>query len=200
MKQKMDKLSNNIWITKKSRINTVERLIDMNYWSQFLLMYYTIAVLGFSMWDFSNKAPDGVTLLTLISSIALFGISIFISLQNYRERALKLKYCHISLEGLFNELEILHIELNTISEEEVKRIFNSIHSRYLNFLMEHENHKEVDYYRLILNGKIKDLHTGNVIKLKWNQYIHYYYDKFIYLLQLLIPFLIPILLIIYILL
>lgn len=192
MEKRINKLKDKIWITKKSRINAAERLIYLSYCTQILIIYYTLFIIGFSIWEFSNMAaPHGVTILTLISSVALLAMSIFFSLQNYRERALKLKYCYISLDELIDELELMEMELPQLDKTTSTQKIKNINMRYLDLQKEHENHKPIDYYKLIVNNKITKNESQEIYKLSWQENFYYYKNIIFHYLLMIGLFLLP---------
>ena len=52
--------------------------------------YYTFGVLAFSIWTLVSE-DSNMSLLTVVASVGLFGLSIFVSAIGYREKALRIK-------------------------------------------------------------------------------------------------------------
>lgn len=137
---------NRIWITKKSRIESEKRLNKNHMFSQFLINYYTVVILGLSIWGLviiEKSLSSKVSLLTVIASVCLFGISLFVSSFNYREKALQFKNSYLSLNELETNLDYLiesDMDINQIQMEfkELKKQYNAI-------LEKTENHETIDY-------------------------------------------------------
>jgi hypothetical protein len=178
-------LSGKIWITRKCRINTSERLIFADKVSQFFVNYYTLVVLSISIWTlFSENDSNNLSFITVIASLFLFGLTIGINSLDYKERIRQLKNCYIELDGLINGLDILITEIQVKDREEIKREYEKIRDTYTELLKGVENHNSYDY----LKFKVTQKEHRN-----WIVYIHYYTLNILYIIAIaffiLFPFL-----------
>jgi len=139
-----------VWVTKKCRIEAEARMNRNNYISQIIVNYYTFLVLALSIWAIIDKKSEYISILTVIASVGLFGISIFINSISYGERAYKYKDSYIRISKLENELEsLLESDLN---EYRLKEKFNEIRKKYNHILELTENHSEIDYMNVKINS------------------------------------------------
>jgi hypothetical protein len=130
-----------LWITRKCRIVASERVKRENDLFQSLIVYYSIILVGLSIWDIqSNLKPSKSSLLILIASVTLSLFSTFVASKNYNERHFNLKNCYI-------ELDKLYIRLKEIENQGVKTStqIEDITEKYNNILKCVENHSELDY-------------------------------------------------------
>lgn len=131
-------LSDNIWKTRKSRINASERLKRNDLVSQFFLAYYSFWIVVITVIDIKSEKLN-FELLTLILAIAILVISIFIFAMNYKERSLKFQSAYIKLRNLYRQA--LNNEKNSIDNSEIEK-------EYDNILELTENQSECDYLRV----------------------------------------------------
>lgn len=147
IKLEIEKLMNDrVWVTKKVRMEAEARMNFYNIFTQILVIYYTFFVLAFSILSlvFAN---DGISLMTVIASVGLFGISIFVSAIGYREKAIQYKVSYISLNELeFNLKSLLRnpdMDYSLILEK-----FKEYETKYNEILNVSENHSIVDYLKI----------------------------------------------------
>lgn len=155
---------NRVWITKKSRIEAESRMNRNHLFSQILINYYTFIVLAFSIWSLLTS-DTLISLWTVISSVGLFGISIFITSINFREKAIQFKSSYISLNDLEFKLVNLSKETNTTNNlqlkfEKLKRLYNSTLSRT-------DNHAEIDYIKTKISHNYQVSKTDIIFYLKY---------------------------------
>ncbi|XQY92498.1 SLATT domain-containing protein [Metabacillus sp. HB246100] len=150
----LSNLSDKIWITRKCRINTSERLIFLNYISQFFINYYTLVILSISIYTlYSDNASDFLSFTTVIASLFLFAVTIGINTLDYKGRIRDLKNCYIELDVLINKLELLKRELQLKETREIKLQFEQIRDDYIKNLKGVENHNSYDYLKFKLSQK-----------------------------------------------
>lgn len=92
----------------------------------------------------------------VIASFAILIISIFLSSQRFKERAIYFKNCHIQLDELY--LKILNAEENHSLTEEKSEKFISMYEKILENV---ENHSSFDY--LCLRYSLRK-NTKNTLK------------------------------------
>ncbi len=133
-------ISDRIWVTRKARINTEKRLLRNSLVSEILLTYYSLSVVIFSVWNLTR--PNGLINLLLVSaSVVVLVLSIFLSSQKFRERALAMRNCYVRLEEL-------HQKASQAEEERNKAELQEIEQLYRELLIGSENHSETDYLYL----------------------------------------------------
>ncbi len=146
----MMKLSDRIWITRKSRIESESRLKRNELLSQILIVYFSVCNIIFVILDIKDTNQD-YSYQLLIASIITLSISIFLPSRRFAERALSFKKCYIGLYSLLqraNKLEKL--EQDNLQGEEDS--FDRIDSEYQDLLTDHENHSQNDYYVAVFNN------------------------------------------------
>ncbi|MEI3599074.1 MULTISPECIES: SLATT domain-containing protein, partial [unclassified Oceanobacillus] len=170
--EQIKSLSNKVWITRKCRINTSDRLVFTNKVTQFLINYYTLVILSISIWSLNTTDNTHFSLFTVIASLFLFGITVGVNSLNYRERIIYLKNCYIKLDDLYADLEILLSELPFIEKQEGKRRFIEIRNEYSKVLESVENHNAYDFLKFQVFNQ-KDL-------IDYKHYIRYFLYKLYY--------------------
>lgn len=143
-KQYVNGLLNRIWITRKCRINASERFDNLYFWTRFFQVYYSLILIVLSINNFSlikeEKGNDSISLLLLVASLAVSFFSMYISSQNYKERALKLKYNYHGFDELYRNLDRIIIN----EDFKLSEVF-LIEDKYLFLLKVSENHSTEDY-------------------------------------------------------
>lgn len=138
MESELESLKNNIWKTRKARINTAERLNKLAIFIKNLNIYYSCAIIVINLIDISNSNYNFEILLLAMSIVLTISI-IFLDSQQYLERSEKIKNCYIDLQKIYYEINIRNIE--------EKR------QQYFEILRKNENHSEYDYYKVIIGTK-----------------------------------------------
>lgn len=166
LKQEIVALKDNrIWTTKKARMEAEARMNRNNLFAQLLVNYYTFVVLGFSIWTLVSQ-DSAMSLLTIVASVGLFGVSIFVSSIGYREKALQFKESYISLNELEFELKDL-LRINNLDEETLIKELKKFERNYSQILTKSDNHLDIDYIKVLLKHN-KKVTTGEFTK----YYIH----------------------------
>lgn len=149
--QPKPKSSDNVWKTQKSRINTSERLKNNDFISQILITYYSLFLVIVSLVDLKsekikvNLLPIGngileVSFLSLILSIILLVVSVFVFSMNYKERSLRLQTSYIKMNRIYRELK----KKETDGED-----YSKLLEEFDSILELTENHSECDYYKVL---------------------------------------------------
>ena len=133
----LENIKDNIWKTRKARINTAERLKSLSVFIKFLNMYYSCWIMVINLIDISSEKYD-FAIISLAMSIVLTISIFFLDSQQYLERSEKIKDCYIDLQKLYHD----------ISEENIveKR------KEYYEILRKNENHSEYDYYKVSIDN------------------------------------------------
>lgn len=150
--------NNRIWVTKKTRMESETRLKRNQIVSNIIINYYTFAVLAFSIWslvlDPKSDIAKYVTLMTVISSVGLFGVTLLISSLGYRERALQFKESYLKLDSLESEFKHLSRSAYQLNKEEVIERFHILEKKYFDILSLSDNHDPIDTKKLLINRKM----------------------------------------------
>lgn len=138
------KLSDKIWWTRISRIETERRLLSNLFHAELILVWYAFFSVVVAIWstgidhNLSDKYWISFSVLTLACSL-------YINAQSYKERANKIKNCYEALDRLCAK---------TTNEEKNHFALYSSHSlnaEYLKILDQCENHTPTDYYTAMVN-------------------------------------------------
>jgi SMODS and SLOG-associating 2TM effector domain family 5 len=147
-KEIIDNLARKIWMTRKCRILASERLEKIDFLSQCLFMYYSVLVVGLSIWTlFPEHTSTNLSFVSVLSSIGLLCASLFVTSRNFKGRSIALKACYTKLDQLHTRLLILDISFT--NQEDVKQKFLEIESTYNELLNGVENHSEYDYFKVL---------------------------------------------------
>lgn len=157
----LNDLKRKIWITKNSRISLAERFLKKNHYWTIINLIYAIYIIGLSIYGITQNSNYNLVILFL--SIAITMVSLFSNSQNYKDRAISLKYHYIKLENLYNKL-------NFYLDSNVENI-RKIDDEYQNQLLTSENHKTIDWINAIKNDK-DEKDTYN--KFKWYKKIYFF--------------------------
>lgn len=157
-------LNERVWKTKKTRIEAESRLKLNNVLTDILLNYYTFAVLAFSIWslvlDPNSTKVQQITLITVILSVGLFGITLLMSSIGFKHKALQFKESYLKLDSL--EIDIKHL-LRTVEfkkKNEVIEEFYLLEKKYIDILSLTDNHNNIDFERLTIVRKLKGINHG----------------------------------------
>lgn len=148
---------NRVWVTKKTRMESEARMNNNNIFSLFVVNFYTLIVLSLSILGLvitNQVMVDKISVLTLISSVALFGISLFVSLYGYKEKAIAYKQCYLDLTKIESQCQDLILEDLDYPSRLIK--FNEIKKEYSHILDKTDNHSSVDRLVYLKNNKKLD--------------------------------------------
>jgi len=161
-------LSDKIWITRKSRIYTEQRLLRNNSIAQTLIFYYSAGLVFLSIWNL--QYPDSqIEVLLIIASIAVLIISVLLSSQNYLQRSFIIKNCYIKLDELYSKV------LRAQENKETKQI-ELFESEYTSLMLNTENHSDYDY--LCLRFNLRNDNQSKLPTLTNYDYYLYFWGKF----------------------
>lgn len=135
-----------VWPTKKIRMNAEERMNNKNLHSIVLVNYYTFFLLSYSLLGLYFSLSKQLSIVSVIVSTGLFGVSLYVSLYGYREKALAYKYSHIELDKIESKLEKLLLD-DEISNKELVLSFHNIKDSYSEVISRTENHSAADYLK-----------------------------------------------------
>ncbi|CAH1211621.1 hypothetical protein PAECIP111892_03609 [Paenibacillus auburnensis] len=181
IKSRLDSLSNKIWITRKARINAEERLEKFDFLTQMLINYYTLVIVGLSIWTLYDESNAKlISVITIIASVLLFGLSIFVNARNFKIRAITFKSCYIKLDEIYNECELLKDSPDNLRAEDITKIQNK-YNKVMNSI---ENHTPMDYLRVLNN-------TSDISK---SQLWYFNFKRVLFIISIFIIILFPLIL------
>lgn len=140
-----DELLRKIWLTKKARTIYSDRLRNMHEFYSFLNIYYSVLIIGLSIWNLNGTKESGILLLIASTSIGIYFV--FVNGKNYLERSIILRNHYI-------ELADLHSKLNIINPSKISEILE-INKIYNNLLKNIENHETIDYKNALKSDKVE---------------------------------------------
>jgi hypothetical protein len=131
-------LSDKVWITRKSRIYTEERLRFRSQLSQILIVYYSLFLVLLSLLNLIYQNANDVDMLLIFGSLIVLVFSVYIYSQKYEERSLNMRNCYIALDRIYYQLK------KAEDKNDTDRI-DLLHTEYLTLLSHIENHTDYDY-------------------------------------------------------
>jgi len=133
------KLSDNIWDTRKAKIQAETRLLLYDFHSQLLLIWYAAAATCASVYQISFQPQSQYAQVAMVSySVLTLCASLFIANRQFKQRAMLVKECYEGLKPLCAEADAAEIAGNETRLTE-------LNVEYDKFLGLCENHKEIDY-------------------------------------------------------
>lgn len=168
-----EKLSDNIYFTRKARIQASERLFSNDRHSQYLLTLYSLINVCLSVVVIKKPGLFGENddLLLVVMSIVILCVSLIVSSKNFKGRALSLKSHYIELHKLYYDVR----ESEKDKSEKDKSDNKSYVEKYTKLLELEENHKSIDdiIYRVFNNTTRK---AGRLEKIRM---CCYYFTRFL---------------------
>ncbi len=180
-------LSDRIWITRKARINTEKRLQSSSFLSEALMTSYSLLLVALSIWNFA-KPDANVNMLLILSSVGVLALSIFLSAQKFKDRALSMRNCYVRLDELYLKAKRAEDAKN---QEEIERLETSYHD----ILLMSENHSDFDF--LCMRYSLRKDQNITTSPFTTTDYINFIFQKlgrsFCNIFYFLIPFILMIL-------
>lgn len=125
--------ADNIWWTRKARIQAEKRLLANAFQAQLLLIWYSFLSAAVSIYYLKTTASNVANVSWVAFSVLIFSISGFINGLSYKERANLIKECYESLQDLYTKASKKNANLEEIS------------IRYQEILKTCENHEDIDF-------------------------------------------------------
>lgn len=179
--------SNKIWVTRKTRIYTEQRLKRKAFLSQLLMIVYSFLLVAISVWNLVHSSQP-LNMLSVFGSIAVLISSVFLLSQRYTERALEMRNCYIRLDELYYK----------VKKSEISKDYNSVEqlqSEYTSILLNIDNHSDYDY--LCLRFSLRNNDKTTLPPFTWKNYLSYILEKFWRYLLIIAYFILPLLLTIF---
>lgn len=174
--------SDSVWKTRKSRINTSERLKRNDLISQILIVYYSLFIIIITIVDIQNKELN-FEVLTLILSILILVVSTFILAMNYKARSLILQTSYIKMDKIYREMK---------RKEENKEDTTDLENQYNTIVELTENHSNCDFLQVMYEVRKDEKYLEVNGKWDYSKSLNRLWCKAKYLLQISFLFSIPI--------
>lgn len=189
MKEEIERLYKNFWITKGSRFIAAKRLehhdnlsnISITLASVYVIIMNLTIILPVNQQPLSN---DLITYTTICLSILILVISLIVSSKNYKMRAKDYHDCGREIKKIYDIVTLWRNSDIIPNQNEIKKIQN----KYNNILDKYENHKTIDY-EMFQSKNLSDF------KLKYPRYflvqtkILFYKNYLLYIIIILSPLL-----------
>jgi hypothetical protein len=180
-------MKDQVWWTRKARINAENRLLANQRWMELLLIWYSLVAVFTSIWllAFSDEDQQYITFIFTCFSIFILAFSLYGANSRFSQRASQMKENYIALQQLY----FLVKDANVIQREHREE-----YSQLLNMA---ENHTEIDDVRAVLHEWHKTTDKELMSrKPRAHQYVYLIYHYIIRTLFLLLLFSLPLALII----
>lgn len=133
-------LSDKIWVTRKIRIYTEQRLQRTATIAQALMVAYSLALVSLSIWNLQSNLRN-LNVISAFASIVVLVLSVYLTAQKYSERSIAMRNCYIQLDELYSRVKRAERDSDTSKLE-------NFESEYSSLLINIENHSEYDYLSL----------------------------------------------------
>lgn len=135
-----------IYITYKTRMMSESRLRSSAYYSNVMIVWYSLALIVISLIDLSGKfIVSNFSMISAAVSIAVFAMSLFIYGERYSERADQFRSCYLKLQAL---------HASALSDNEKAE-------RYSEILEFYPNHSDSDYDEMLFDAWIRGQSLSN---------------------------------------
>lgn len=182
LEKSINQLENNIWITRKCRINAAERLQGNENFFRFISIWYSIATTTCALINLFWLHDSVLDVATLIFSIATTDFFLYLDAKNYKDRYLSFKDNYISLNVLLAKIK--RCKIDGIKAQD----FTDISKEYNELLAKVENHKQKDLIKLMVDEKLENAPT-----IAKRQIGEYYCEKVLVAVARVVAVLVPIL-------
>lgn len=128
----------NVWWTRKARIQAERRLLSNAFQSQLLMLWYSFCGVAASIYylKIDNSSPNNELpgIIWVVYSVLILCMSGFITGLSFKERAGLIKECYEALNTFYQKAKTDNADIGAISKE------------YEQILGLCENHTDYDYY------------------------------------------------------
>ncbi len=108
-------LADNIWWTRKARIQTEKRLLSNAFHSQVILLWYSFFSVAVSVYYLKNPQNGIESISWVVYSVLVLCISGFINGLSFKERANLIKECYESLNSIMYQASMPNADLTNLS-------------------------------------------------------------------------------------
>jgi hypothetical protein len=140
----LQQLENKVWFTYSARIQAHKRLLFNNFWSNFILVLYSLATLTASIVSLNDTKFYGSytsELIVVISAITLVASLIIVNV-NYQTRILRMRDNYILLQKLYEDIRIYRNSQQKSSGDLEE--YSGFVKNYMSILEKNENHITLD--------------------------------------------------------
>lgn len=131
-----------IEITKRARIKASARLRSKHLRYEKIIHLYSILILILTIWFLGNDELNiQSTKILLVFSLTITFLSMYLNMQNYKERAGSFETNYQNLDILLNRIKRMLLNDQDIGIDEIKEI----QREYEKLLIDKENHLPIDY-------------------------------------------------------
>lgn len=132
-----NRFSDNIWFTRKARIQSEDRLKKQHFHSQLLLVYYTFlaACISIISIKYNHVLGQDTNIIMAIFSIAILVTSLVITTLDFNERSKNFRANYIKLQNIY---------LRAKAIEKKQEDLTPIQKEYELALSSIENHDKID--------------------------------------------------------
>lgn len=109
-------LADNIWWTRKARIQTEKRLLSNAFHSQVILLWYSFFSVAVSVYYLKNPQNGIEAISWVVYSVLVLCISGFINGLSFKERANLIKECYESLNSIMHQASKPNADLSDLSK------------------------------------------------------------------------------------
>ena len=178
--------SDKIWVTRKTRIYSEQRLQRKNISSLILMIFYSALLVFLSIWNLSHS-NESFNILSIFGAIAVLISSVLLISQRYTERALAMRNCYIHLDDFYLKAKRAEEGGNT-------ETLNDLESSYSKILANVENHTDYDY--LCLRWSLRNIENTTLPEFKKEDFINFIWAKSWRAIILILLFFMPIFMVI----
>ncbi|ELY4099888.1 SLATT domain-containing protein [Cronobacter sakazakii] len=131
--------SDKVWWTRKAKIKAERRLLNQDYYSQFLLLWYSSFLVCYSIYSLVKPpANDNESIIMVALSVLILALTLFINNMNYKGRAMLIKQCYEKLSVIYT----LSLNCNDLT---------ALDKEYQSILASSENHLERDFIKAMVD-------------------------------------------------
>lgn len=131
--------SDKVWWTRKAKIKSERRLLNLDYYSQFLLLWYSFFLVCYSIYALVKPPENNNESVVMVAlSVLILVLTLFINNMNFKGRAMLIKQCYEKLSV------IQSLSLDCVSIPELDKEYQSV-------LASSENHLERDFIKAIVH-------------------------------------------------
>lgn len=158
--------SDKVWWTRKARMKAERRLLNLEFYSQFLLLWYSSFLVCYSIYSLVKPpANDSEAVIMVALSVLILVLTLFINNMNYKGRAMLIKQCYEKLSVVYTAS--LSSTISTTLDE-----------NYQSILASSENHLERDFIKAMVDEYINTMDKTLLTKVpSWRHRLQVLYYK-----------------------
>ncbi|MHC5228186.1 SLATT domain-containing protein [Enterococcus sp. LJL99] len=159
---------NNIWVTKKIRMDSAEKMRKNNTRINYFLIYYSASLAVMSFLTIYDNSGFNLSLFSSMITLILPSANIFQYKADYSKKEDEYTKCYLQLSNLENNINTFLLD-NKDEEQVSSEDVDKYKTEYEQILQEFINHDSEDYYLFCLkqqkkNNNKKNFYVSNNIK------------------------------------